>query len=393
MKKLLAFILVLVLLLSFSACGIASDLTGGNNQAQNDGEMVWTVKKAVYTYPNGQTSDSYLAELENGKFTMSYLSEYRKGEVSRSSTIFEYNKDGITKICSESQPYGKEVEKGSEITLTYNADTSTLVKLSMEDGKEKSKDTYVITWDAQSRIAKYVLTSVYHSDYDGTSETVKTYEYAYGADSFTISTDDKQNVGYEDESIDAICRTVTTVPYDKKADIKTVKSYYKMDGTTKIAVGYGDELTEREEEIANYLGYTTSQITYFSNGTSRKEGRNVTFDDQGRVTQVVSESHNAGAIVKPGQESETITTTVSFTYDENGNMTKIERNSDGEVTSYTFEWMKIPANVDAGITMMWGTPTWSVAEFVDNFADFSWEGRTTVRTYQLDEFLTYTPKQ
>ncbi len=396
MKKLFALFVTLVILLSFSACNDKTGSDGNSVGGMAGGEMVYTASKCTYTYPSGKESVVYTAELDDSSFIMNNLVERRSDESDRDSMIFDYNGKGITAIRRESQDFEEEIEDGGITTLKYDSDNATLNKETVEDGKTTSKDVYNIIWDSEGRLSSYKLTSYYY-EYDDSgavsyeSKYEYNYSYAYDAESFTITCDDKTNEYINEQyQEDIIRRKVTTVPYDEKSDITTVTSYFKSDGTTPVNIDEGDKKLEKEVVVSNRWGYIVSDIYYFTDGsTSNELSEDLTFDSEGRIVKYVTETRKSNEVSKPGEDIEMITVTVDFKYDENGNLTEIKRTADTEVTSFKFEWMQIPKKLDSQIAMFSGSPHWSVAEYIDNFISFNWEGRITVRTYKLDDFLSY----
>ncbi len=364
--------------MSFSLFACSKDTqTSGNNENNNSNtEMAWTVKTATYTYPTGMSTKSYTAELNGSTFTMNDLRELREGEVDRNSMILEFESDILEKVRYESQDYGEDVVPGKEFSLSYDDATSTLTKTTIKDGKDYSTNVYKITWDADGRIAEYELNTKYFQS-DDNSEYNSKYTYSYGADSYTITLDKicTESIDGLDE-VELIRRTTTTVPYDEKGDITTVTSYFQKDGTTQVAIGY-DEVKTLEER--------------YSDGSSKDRlGTGYTFDAEGKIIKKVTERPKNGMVaVLPDEEQEMVTETIEFTYDANGNLTKIERNYDGEISTMTFEWMQIPAKLDGQIAMLSGSPHWSVTEYIDNYVDFNYDGRLTVRTYTKEAFLSY----
>ena len=384
MKKITATILSV--LMSFSLFACSKD--AGTDNKDNSGEMVWTVKSASYTYSTGATSVVYTGELKNNSFIMNNLRELRENEVNRNSMILEFESDILEKVRYESQNFGEDIVPGKEFSLSYDDATSTLTKTTIKDGKEHSREVYDITWDNEGRITQYELNTEYF-EYD--EKYNYKYTYSYGADNFTITLDEirTESVGGE-EDIEVIRRKVSTVPYEEKGDITTVISYFQTDGTTPISIGYGDVKTVEERITSNWWGYVTSHTIHYTDGSSKNYSDAVyTFDDEGKITKMVQERYDSSSIMSPDEEPITVTDTVEFIYDANDNLTKIDCNYDGKVTTLTFEWMQIPAKLDSQIAMLSGSPHWSVSEFIDNYIDFNHEGRLTVRTYTKEAFLSY----
>ncbi len=392
MKKLLALFMVLAMIFSFAACG-EDDGSGGG---MSGGPMAYTVKKCTYVYPSGKESVVYTAELKDDSFIMNNLIERFEGEVDRSSMIFNFNANGITSIRREDQDFEKEIEDEGTTTLKYDEATSTLTKETVEEGKITDKYVYNLVWDSEGRLASYKYTSYYY-DYDDAgnisheSKYEYNYSYSYGADSFTITQEQERGENVNGEYRDVIKRIVSTIPYAEKADITKVETYFELDGTTPVNVEYRDKQLTRQVIVSNWWGYVTSDTAYYTDGsTSNELGSELTFDNEGRIVKEVSEGYKSnGGMVKPGEDLEKITITIDFNYDDKGNLTEIKREEDGITTAYNFEWMEIPEKLDTQIAMFSGSPHWSVAEYIDNFIEFNWEGRLTVRTYKLADFLNY----
>lgn len=388
MKKIIATALSLLMSFSLFACSKDTQTSGNNENNNSNTEMVWTAKTGTYTFSDGTTSVVYSGELKEDEFIMSYYSEMYRGKPDRQSMIFEYESDIITKIRTESQDFEKEVVPEEEIELSYDDATSTLTRTTTENGEVYSTDVYKITWDAEGRISQYELNVKYYQSDDNSEYNYK-YTYSYGTDNFTITCDENTTVSVDDERIDAIRRNVTTIPYDEKGDITTVTTYVKPDGTI-IHTGWGDKKTVEEKIISNWWGYVTSHTVHYSDGTVEPQGgKEYTFDTEGRIIKMTRERYKNNGLVPEGETPETITDKVEFEYDTNGNLTKISRDYDGVVESLTYEWMQIPAKLDSQITMLFGCPHWSVAEYIDNYIDFNYEGRLTVRTYTKEAFLSY----
>ena len=401
MKKLFALLITLTIIFSFSACGDNENIDGSESGSSKsggsmiDGATAYTVKKCTYTYPSGQETVVYSAELSDETFSMNNLVERRVGEFNRDSMIFDYNGNGITAIRRESQNYEAEVKDRGVTTIKYDADTSTLTKETVRDGNISSKDVYNLVWDSEGRLSSYEYIT-YYFEYDdkGAVSYESTYEYnyayAYGEDSFTITSEDETSEYVNDEYREVIKRTVTTVPYEEKSNITTVESFFETDGTTPVAVDYNDKKLEKEVIVSNWWGYEVSDVYYYADGSTESATTAVlTFDDEGKITKYVRETYKNSEVVMPGETVETVTVTIDFTYDETGNLTEMKRTEDTNVESWKFEWMEIPEKLDSQIAMFSGAPHWSVAEFIDNFISFSWEGRITVRTYKLNDFLSY----
>jgi len=394
MKKIVVLLLSFVMIFSLAACSKNNGQSAVGSGNKDDGEMVWTVKSVKYTYSSGYSYICYTGELKDSSFSMNKFRELRQGETDRSSMIFEFDSNGITKYREEAQDYGEEVEIGDETTLVYDDATSTLTRTSVKDGKVTSKYVYVITWDDQERISAYVRTNYYYyyNDDGSVSEENKyeyKYTYKYGTDSFTITYDLDETVSIGNDRVDAIKRTVSTIPYAEKGDIETVISYFKTDGTTPINVGWNDPKSVNETMVSNWWGYIKSHVTNYDDGSKEDyiEGK-YTFDAEGKIIKVAKEG-TKGGIILDGAESEKIKITTDFTYDENGNLKKIVYDYDGTVTVLEFEWMKIPATLDNSLAMLSGSPHWSVAEYIDNYVDFNSNGSLTDRTYKKSDFLSY----
>ena len=376
MKKLLAVFLTLALFICLTACGSGEE-SGG---LSSDGEQAWTVKSAKYTYPSGMSYTCYSAEFTNEKFIMSNLSEFKKGEPDRDSIVFYLNSNGIAKMVEEEQDFGEDVEIGGETTFFYDEATETLTKTTMEDGKLDSQTVYALKWDDQERLSKYTQTNTYYyyddegvEKEDERSTSVGNYTYEYGAESYTITSDTDYTEWIDDEKVIIIRRNVATVPYDEKGDITTVESFFYKDGRPYDFKGSGTT-TVKSESACNYWGYVLYENEEYIDGSKNERKPKVTFDAEGKVL----------TSTKTYGKSDTV---VTFTYDENGNLTKMVWENEVGTNSIEFEWMKIPAKLDKQLAMFSGSPHWSVAEYIDNYVEFLYEGRLTVRTYKKADFL------
>lgn len=376
MKKSLALLLAIIMCMGMFACAAPS----GNGPSEPQ-EMAWTVKTATYTNPSGDSTVVYEAEYTDSQFVMSYLTERRKGEVDRESMVIVLENYGLSKIIEEQQDYGEDVDIRGETTFAYDEATQTLTETTMEDGRVDSQNTYVLTWDDQNRLLGYTKTDCYYYYDDNGVETERSvyeyeYHYTYGEDSFQFVSE-QESFSYEDEQgRDVICVTTATVPYEPMGDITVTESYKTVDGVPICVDTYVDgEERKMEKTIAtvNYWGYRTSETIVLDDGTQYvPDDYKPVFDEEGKVLNVE----------RNGQQ-------VAYTYDDNGNLVKLDLSTDYGISSITFEWMQIPLKLHNQLAMYSGSPHFSAAEYIDNHVIFVWEGRLTVRVYQKDAFLAY----
>lgn len=381
MKRVLIFILTLSLVFCLCACDSDTENADANGGLSSSGEQAWTVKSATYTYPSGESYVCYTGDFTDNKFTMSFFSSRGKDKFDRDSMVFYCNSKGFTKIVTEEQDYGEDVEIEDETTFAYDPATETITQTTMEDGKLRSKEVYVLTWDDQDRLSKYTLTSTYHYyNDDGTeneserSEYISNYSYKYNETDFIVTNDEDYTVFSDGERLVITRRNDITVPYDTKANITTCETFLNKDGTPYNFTEDYDIIKSTSE--CNYWGYMLYERREALNGDIYKEEPNLTFDDEGKLLK---------AVKKTGDTNRTI----NFTYDENGNLTKMSWNSDMGEESIDFEWTKIPKKLNDQLIMYSGSLDWSVSEFIDNHVSFLYEGRYSMRTYKKADFLSY----
>ena len=371
MKKITATILSV--LMSFSLFACSKD--AGTDNKDSDNEMAWTVKTITHTDYDGETKTLYTGEFKDNSFSMNYLTQIEPGQINRESMVYVFESDILTKYRTESQQSNQNIVVGKEYEITYDENASRLTRLTKREGVDHLKEIYEISWDEKDRIAEYRLTLKYlNSD----EEYKHIYDYSYGEDSYTITCDEPRTETVDGEDMDVIERTITTIPYDEKADITTVISYYKTDGTTPVQTDYNETKFVEEKIISNSWGYETSHTLHFADGSVESDSRReYTFDNEGKISTAFRETNDG--------DKEKIT----FSYDANGNLNTMTYDYNGRISTLTFEYMEIPAHIDRQIAMLWGCPQWSAAEYIDNYAEFSSEGDLTARIYTKEAFLSY----
>lgn len=337
--------------------------------------MAWTVKNITHTDSNGETKTLYTGEFKDNSFSMNYLTQIEPGQINRESMVYVFESDILTKYRTESQEFNQEIVVDREYEITYDEDNSRLTILTKKEGVDHLKEIYEISWDEKDRIAEYRLTLKYLTYNE---EYRHIYDYSYGEDSYTITCDEPRTETVDGEDMDVIERTLTTIPYDEKNDITTVISYYKTDGTTPVQTDYNETKLVEEKIISNRWSYETSHTLHFADGTVESDSRrDYTFDDEGRISTALRETVD-------GDREKT-----TFSYDTNGNLSTMTYDYNGKISTLTFEWMEIPAYIDSQISMIWGCPQWSAAEYIDNYAEFSSEGNLAARIYTKEAFLSY----
>ncbi len=357
MKKIGSVLLLLAMALSLAACGAKGpDKTGGEAPKE---EASWFPEKATVTQADGTQFDLIVCRLEGDTLTARY--SWPDGRDNGFDPYYDFSftlKDGfVSRRTMESAYRADEVERvESEIAYDAAAGKILLQSTASDGSAVPGPESFAFTFDDQGRVASL---TVHSKGYSG-NEVDTLYTYAYGAESYTVSSD-LENRGTGDGEISYREHTVWTIANDHSS-MEEVTDIEPVTAALTIEVKEGGEYVEKEvariRRVSNAQGYLTEETTTLADGTTGRDGRQGVgageFDADGRIVSFAYTKID-GTI---GREAK-------YSYDENGNMSRFELTMDGETQMVAISWMKIPEGLARAGELFQGGSAFILSEMIE----------------------------
>ena len=356
MKKIGSILLLLAMALSLAACGAKGPGTTGGGA--EEGKAIWFPEKATVTREDGTQFDLIVCRLEGDTLTARY--SWPDGRDNGFDPYYEFSftlKDGfVSRRTMESAYRADEVER-VESEVTYDAAAGKiLLRSTASDGSAvPGPESFAFTFDDQGRVASL---TVHSKGYSG-NEADTLYTYAYGAESYTVSSDLENRGG--DGEVSYREHTVWTIANDRSS-MEEVSDFEKVTAALTMEVKEGGEFVEKEvariRRVYNAQGYLTEETTTLADGTTGRDGRRGVgageFDADGRIVSFAY-TKTDGTI---GREAK-------YSYDENGNMSRFELTMDGETQTVAISWMKIPEGLARAGKLFQGGSAFILSEMIE----------------------------
>lgn len=355
MKKIGSVLLLLAMALSLAACGAKGpDAAGGGEEEK----AIWFPEKATVTREDGTQFDLIACRLEGDTLTARY--SWSDGRDNGFDPYYEFTftlKDGFVSRRTMETAYGADEVERVESEVAYDAAAGKiLLQSTASDGSAApGPESFAFTFDDQERVASL---TVHSRGYSG-NEADTLYTYAYGAESYTVSSDLENRGG--DGEVSYREHTVWTIANDRSS-MEEVTDFEKGTAALTMEVKEGGEFVEKEvariRRVYNAQGYLTEETTTFADGTTGRDGRRGVgageFDADGRI---VSFSYT--------KTDGTIGRTAKFSYDENGNLSQFSLTMDGETQTVAISWMKIPEGLTRAGELFQGGSAFILSEMIE----------------------------
>lgn len=356
MKKIGSILLLLAMALSLAACGAKGPGTTGGGA--EEGKAIWFPEKATVTREDGTQFDLIVCRLEGDTLTARY--SWPDGRDNGFDPYYEFSftlKDGfVSRRTMESAYRADEVER-VESEVTYDAAAGKILfQSTASDGSAvPGPESFAFTFDDQGRVASL---TVHSKGYSG-NEADTLYTYAYGAESYTVSSD-LENRGSDGE-VSYREHTVWTIANDRSS-MEEVSDFEKVTAALTMEVKENGEFMEKEvariRRVYNAQGYLTEETTTFTDGTTGRDGRRGVgageFDADGRIVSFAYTKTDG-----------TIGRQAKYSYDENGNLSQFSLTMDGETQTVAISWMKIPEGLARAGELFQGGSAFILSEMIE----------------------------
>lgn len=356
MKKIGSILLLLAMALSLAACGAKGPGTTGGGA--EEGKAIWFPEKATVTREDGTQFDLIVCRLEGDTLTARY--SWPDGRDNGFDPYYEFSftlKDGfVSRRTMESAYRADEVER-VESEVTYDAAAGKiLLRSTASDGSAvPGPESFAFTFDDQGRVASL---TVHSKGYSG-NEADTLYTYAYGAESYTVSSDLENRGG--DGEVSYREHTVWTIANDRSS-MEEVSDFEKVTAALTMEVKEGGEFVEKEvariRRVYNAQGYLTEETTTLADGTTGRDGRRGVgagkFDADGRIVSFAYTKTDG-----------TIGRQAKYSYDENGNLSQFSLTMDGETQTVAISWMKIPEGLARAGELFQGGSAFILSEMIE----------------------------
>jgi len=387
MKKMKLLSLMLVICMLFTACqssedkesAAINDSTGSENSNSNSDSgnstenMVWFPKSAKGVDANGEVLATIETEFDDSKLVYKYI--MHSGDEQRYYGFeAQYANDEVTKYYElRGDRTGEEENlRKIETVVEFNETENTLYmkEFNEETGDIKSYYQYVFEFDNEGKITK--KTRTYHSFYyDDNNELVErednevdVFKYEYLSDGYNVVYDYQpweMNLASGEEA-ECTKRETDFIPYDNSKNSTKTITYHLSDGS--LAALEQDEWydvlcdnSQKTEYVYNNKGYMIEAYSHLADGTKKSVDLpwECEFTDIGNVKKFVGYDDEGNPETKG-----------DFTYDENGNITNIVMEFDGEKLNVEIEWMLVPKCIDTVNQMIYGDDLYAISELVED---------------------------
>lgn len=355
MKRIGLILLVLAMVLSLVACGEKEPEAAGET---GNGNAAWFPEKATVTQEDGTQFDLIVCSLEGDTLTARY--SWPDGWDNDFDPYYEFTftlKDGFVSHRTVERSFWADEAKRVESDILYDAaNGKILLRNTTSDGSNaEGPESFAFTFDDQGRVASLTV----HSKSYGGDEVDTLYTYAYGAESYTVSSD-LENRGTDGE-ISYKEHTVWTIANDHSS-MEEVTDFEKVTAAPTIDVkedgNYVEKEVARTRRVSNVQGYLTEETMTLADGTTGRDERQGVgageFDADGRIASFTYTSTDG-----------TINREATYTYDENGNLSQFSLTMDGETQTVTISWMEIPDGLAKASELLQGGSTFILSEMIE----------------------------
>lgn len=333
MKKLIAMLLALVMILSLCACD-------KKNSTEEELETAYLLSEisATQTDSEGKTSTMKATMKYDDDYNLIGGETYQDGKLVYKST---FDKDPQKPLVELEYEDGKET---SRTTYTYDANGNLLERSGNRNYNGKNSTfKYIFTYDANSNM----LTEKNYSNGKLENEFIYTYtafnkvateilRYSYGEEVHCTYTYDQHE--------NKISET-RTWQYDNGETRSTQTTYentYDGDKLAEVKTYEDGKLESWEKYDAN--GNETLRVYYYGDDGEESSRYESTYDEDGKIlkrvdkwggeTNTTTYTYNSsGKIVETNYSAQDGRTSRSaYSYDDNGNVTGMKTYTDGKVT-------------------------------------------------------------
>ncbi|MGN0375751.1 MAG: hypothetical protein ACI4EN_09665 [Butyrivibrio sp.] len=345
----------------------------GEGETVDTSGMVWFPKSAKGTSEDGTVLAGIETEFDNSKLIYKYLM-YSGTRTRYYGFEAGYENDKVTKYfeLTGNKSEDGETQDKTEKVIEYVESENTLYEkeINPETGDLKRYYKYVFTFDDEGKVAEKAVTYVSFY-YDENNELIQSeekdtyvYKYEYTDDGYNIIYNYKpwdMNLA-NGETAECSKQEITFIPFDKTKNYTTTILYYLPDGT--IATLAEDEWhdvlcdnSQKTEYVYNSQGYLIEQYAYLADGTKKSIDFNweCEFNEAGNVKNYI-EYDSEGKICSKAE----------YTYDENGNISNIVMELEGQKLNVEIEWMLVPKCIDDVNQMLYGNYLYSISELIED---------------------------
>lgn len=409
MKKIKLLSLMLVTCMFFTACQASdgkvgsetiqknsnNDNTGNNSDDGNvdTSNMVWFPKSAKGTSEDGTLQAAIETEFDNSKLVYKYIMYSNTRERYYGFEI-GYDNDKVLNyydLTGSKDEDGEDNEK-TEVVIEYieSEDALYVKEINTETGDLESYDKYVYKFDDEGRVIErsYTYCYYYYNEYnelvEDLSDNTYTYKFEYVDDGYNIiyNYNPWEMELANGELAECYKQEIFFIPYDKTKGTTETIIYYLSDGTVATLAQDGRhgvlcDNSQKTEYIYNNKGYLVEQYAYLADGTKKAIDFEweCEFNSDGNVQSFSIHEGNGNSEAKG-----------VYTYDSNGNISKLELEFDGKKYTVEFEWMLIPKCLDDVNQMRYGNALYSISELIEDVVP-EFGGIDLKDTYYTKEML------
>lgn len=372
MKKYVALLLVVLMCFSLVSCGAndaAPAVSGDDAAAQPgasalSGETMWLPSSVTYIGADGTRYEMQTIAMEGtvAKVRLYGYNKYADKVLLSSGYDADLSKVSPFELSLVRPPEADGTTDYGVRRFTVSQDGASIKKESayrLSEGINNTID-YAITYDAQDRIEKVVIKDKYGDN----PETIEERLYQYGDTGYTISYTDSGWSATDDDGTRVLRHFVYEIPYEGD-DITITETYRKEDGTEHCPDDFHTYSKQKVAKLVykvNRQGFCTGNTLYMKNGQTTSDrdfsgnlSFSVEFNDKGMPTKYVTTSVD-------GSHPHTST----YTYDENGNLTKYHEEGGNVNFTCELKWEKFPAELVQSFGAIFNFSHFAIREVIED---------------------------
>ncbi len=371
MKRIFCVLLVVFLCFGLIACAEKDKVTTtSGDEAIKEGEFTLSGETVLlpsvikYIGANGVEYDMQTIEMD--------------GSVAKIRFYFYFAMSGKTMLDSG---YDVDLSKMNPFELTMvhrpNADgtqdfgfrrytvSDDLTRITEEyaydaaDGVSRTTK-YTITYDSEDRIEKIVITDKYGEE----PETVEERFYSYGETGYTISYIDMNWSQTDDDDTRFRRYFRYDIPYEGDK-ITITETYCMEDGKEHYPDDFhtnSDKKVDRLVYEANRQGFCTANTLYFKDGSTET---NQDFFGGSRFTAEFNDNGMPTSFFTTSLDGTNLRTS-TYTYDENGNLSKYTEKSEDKEFTVQLQWEEYPAELAEIFGAVFNCSNFAIREVIED---------------------------